>query len=547
MKGLKSQYLRFLPAFLVFIFVYFPLSAGAHPLDISYTTIIPQADTLYGETYIHPYELNLLANSQRINFHDEKDIDQLTDILITYFKKHFQVYANTQPIELIDIHLREKSFAQILTDGIHLNFKIPKVPHLQLYELKVTLFITYFSTQINKLLLLDANGEIVPGRPEIYFAKNRQRWEMNLDNPDFSADVDDNQDTDKDGLSDHLEKLFGTDSSLTDSDKDGFTDFEEFYMGWDPLNWRSSKGQKYVYLEQMNALNSAYKNAPGFSDSARYFSSDEPIVIPSENSQNGMVQKKENKQKSTGFNSLLDSPVINYLIKCYQQPLTEFSILNLIFGLGIIFLFGLIHVSTINIEEHGILYRLTDMNQKLSLALRIIALFSLFHLSDMILGALLLAMGQHYVKWILLNPLLRFLSYLGLVVYIIFYLINGIRNQLLKPRIVRVKNIDPIHPVSVFGSKDYFQIFLTYLKPASLKWIILLFLVSTGKLAFILAGIACFGFGIFISLISFKINAHATYNQNTQSYCAQNQFTFLLAGLMMVLLVLSFIFPAALR
>lgn len=42
-------------------------------------------------------------------------------------------------------------------------------------------------------------------------------------------------DSDTDGLSDEMEQLFGTNSTLVDTDGDGFTDFEEVKNGFSPL------------------------------------------------------------------------------------------------------------------------------------------------------------------------------------------------------------------------------------------------------------------------------------------------------------------------
>lgn len=52
----------------------------------------------------------------------------------------------------------------------------------------------------------------------------------------YDEDYDWNLDTDADGLSDELEKMYGTDPSKIDTDGDGYSDSEEVEAGYDPLN-----------------------------------------------------------------------------------------------------------------------------------------------------------------------------------------------------------------------------------------------------------------------------------------------------------------------
>lgn len=59
-------------------------------------------------------------------------------------------------------------------------------------------------------------------------------------NTNTAADVTTSKDTDKDGLTNEEEKIFGTKADLPDTDTDGYTDGEEILAGYDPTNAASA-------------------------------------------------------------------------------------------------------------------------------------------------------------------------------------------------------------------------------------------------------------------------------------------------------------------
>lgn len=67
--------------------------------------------------------------------------------------------------------------------------------------------------------------------------------------PSFSLAAEPLVDSDKDGLVDYLEVLFGTDPNNPDTDGDGYVDGLEVAMGYDPLNPLPVKLEKTILID----------------------------------------------------------------------------------------------------------------------------------------------------------------------------------------------------------------------------------------------------------------------------------------------------------
>lgn len=527
-----------------FLFV-FPFINYSHPLDISYTKIVPRPNEFHGETYIHPYELILLFRTSGIKFHNEQDFEQLTDHLIPYFIKNFQVFANGEVIEFQHIKLRQKSFAGILSDGVNIHFDIPRKAGSQIYQLKITLFIEYFETQTNKLLLLDQNGEVVDGRPEICFTKYRQEWELNLNKPDFSQDIDDQRDSDKDGLTNHQEKLYGTDSLVADTDKDGFSDYEEFVMGWNPLKRRSNKGQYFSYLKLMDEFNLSYKNVPGFSDSARLDTGLEYVVISNPQYHNTQVQKEEKDSTAQPVHPLFSSPN-SFLSNFYEKT----SVVNnsvskgLIFGF--IFLLGLFHVSTFNFKFNPLLKPFAVAQIPLHSALINSLLFAMTHVLDILLAILVSVFIYHTDNWNYWSPVLQVGFWFGLFIFILIYVIQGSYRLFAGKKSRRSMSEFNQAGNNQTGSSiaRWFKRLYYSLKPFSLKWIILLYILSIGKTELSFFWVSALALGILCSLILYQIGIRYFSKKVNPIYNLFNYFSVLFSGIMLVLIFVKILFPA---
>lgn len=524
-----------LTIFLIF-FLQIPKPILSHPLDITYTTLTPKNDGIYGRTYIHPFELGLLIGSQGINENNSKELFSKLD---PYFQKNFQVMDGRKKITLEDIVIEQVDVAKILDDGLYIDFKIPLIEKTSVYKIIITLFLSDFATQTNKLLLLDRRGKIVADRPVIYFTKFRKEWELNLNSPDFSYDIDDNIDTDKDGLSNHLEKLYGTDSLKTDTDRDGYSDFDEFYMGWDPVSYRSVKGQQFMYLNQKNAMNSAYKNTEGFSDSARYFGSDEPIVIT--NQQNGSVVVKKQELPERLLTKEVEPAILDYWLFRFCSSFIDNEIEeNLNFIFGFLFLLGLLHLTTLDIKSHPWLSSPSSPQRSLHQTIPENIIFIANHFLDILLAFNLILLSTHIIHWVAWIPSVKIVAGVLLFVFTIIYIVNGFHSAIAKRKL-------DCGPQSENCSEtpnrkpDWLFHFINNLKPFNLKWIIFLFLISACSLASALQGLAVFALGILTSLIIYRI----LYSKANRIYTILGTFSVFFTGIMMLLIIISILFPAS--
>lgn len=499
----------------------FPVTGISHPLDVTYTTLVPQADFLDGKIYIHPFELGQLAESNALNIQIEEEFAGFPIILEQYFRNKFEVFSAGKKNELRDVQPEQKPLPEILADGIYLFFKIPRQEN---YEFKVSLFLEFSCTQSNKMILLNEAAKPAPGRPEIIFTKRRQSWILNPSQPDFSADFDDLADTDKDGLSDHLEYLFSTDASLADTDDDGFSDFEEIYMGWNPYYPKNVEGQRSMYLNQMTQLNSSYKSSPGFSDSARYYQTGEPVIrVPAPNPDSALPNLLDSGMVVMTF------PVDHFISRIQYQIREQFNQTEILFT--ILFLFGLMHVFSFNFRQHQLFNPAADSGLP---ALSQILKFVLLHLSDVLATSLILLYlmqkfpAADWFRWFQVT------CWFGLVGLAIFYLLNGLlqfrrrenhRHTARETRPEWIKILDQID----------------FLKPYSYRWFAFLFILSVGRIEILLSSLGIFGLGIFIAFLLVRRFAARHPHREVHSL---GQLAAVISHLLLLVMVVSVIIPA---
>lgn len=205
-----------------------------HPLDISYTSLTPRKYGFYCESYIHPFELELLLNKHKISIGKASN-KTIKKYLFPYFKKRFRVYQGGEKLSIIQLDFKEKNLSEILSQGIYLIYKIKKRNDSPVYKFRVSLFLEFFKTQTNKFLLMSPEGKHTDF-PEVILTNIYREWTCDVRNPDFSEHKDNGKDSDGDGLTDHLEKRYGYNHKKKDSDGDGFDDLKEFWSGSDPMN-----------------------------------------------------------------------------------------------------------------------------------------------------------------------------------------------------------------------------------------------------------------------------------------------------------------------
>ncbi|MBN1351514.1 sulfite exporter TauE/SafE family protein [candidate division KSB1 bacterium] len=569
MKGIR-------PAFKLIILiasVFFCVdSIQAHPLDISYTTLTPQANGIYGETYIHPYELSLLAKTRGTEFYN-LDQAQLEQLVIPYFEQYFKVFAGTEQLELFNVKIDSTETSQILSDGLYVTFMIPGLSGRPLYNFDITLFTSFFSTQTNKVLLLDRNGQVNENYREVFFTKNRTKWTLDLLKPDFSADYDDNIDSDRDGLTDHLEKLYGTNRESKDTDRDGYSDFVEFYMGWDPLDQRASKGQNLSALAQIEQWNDAFTSGKELKTDSKistYYGQDgiiAPDTIKADTSKGStpMMPRRVVRPQSQKGNSYLSDA----LPKIEDKLTGKWSAGGLLTVMGIVFVLGFIHAVSAGHGKGILISYLLDANHQFGHALRFIFIFTLTHLVDVIflgIGALVIASS---IDPETVTPILQRIGGIGLVIIALIQIGYGVR-KLRKPlpepceqpgaftkfltfvkefttpskkkRRDAVEN-NPGNSQSAKKGSAWLAGLLAGLAPCPFGWAIFMLLWKIGKIEFIFILIPVFGLGIFASLFAFSIFILLFRKGALHLAKGAEKYSILVSGILLLIFAIYFLMP----
>lgn len=573
---MRSKYSSWIGLPFLFLISLFT-STFSHPLDISYTTLTIRPNNLYGETYIHPYELNLLAQINGINFHRSNFL-QLSEIIIPYFIKHFKAFVGTQPLKLQKVKADSVNYADILSYGLSITFKIPKLSGHLNYNFEITLFTSFFSTQTNKLVLLDENGEIRDNYREIFFTKKRTKWTLNISNPYFSKDYDDNTDTDKDGLNDHLEKLYGTNPESKDTDSDRYTDFEEFYMGWDPLNYRASKGQNRAALAQIEKIDNPFLSgkeiAQNLNKSSLY--SQDRIILPHaispDTGANLSTREREiypirvPRPRSKSGNDFLGTA----LQKIEDRLKGSWTWGGLLTALGIVFILGFIHAISAGHGKEILFSYMVNVNHQFGHALRFVIIYTITHLIYIMLYGISVFAASNAVEPATLTPIMQKLGGVGLLMIAFYQIYNGIKalsgkkssenaSQNFAARFSHfMKELGLFgkrsHKVIIDDNKDakpsskkasaWLVGLLTGLTPCPAGWAIFMLLSNIEKTDFLFWVIPVFGLAIIISLLLFAILVLLFRQATLRFIKGANQYSILVSGIMLLIFSIYFMLPS---
>ena len=485
---------------IVVLFLAPVIQIGAHPLDISLTTLQIIPSGMYGTTYIHPYELSLLTEDHGLSLQDIRTQD-LRRIIFSYFNDHFKIYGMKGILVKESLSIDNDQLYQILAGGLYLNYLIPIDRNEYPITFSVDLFLEFFRTQTNKLILLDESGELYPGSKEIILTARRSQWSFDLNNPDFSSEYDDLTDSDGDGFSDRLENLYGLDPNNADTDGDSYSDFIEFSFGWDPFDKNPSPGQSKEALA--NSTWSAplweeiYEEKEEVSDMAASTQEAEPWEktpeVTSTPSPINLIEQHNISDKKIPDSRFLEK-VLARLVKSANRGFTFGSMLSLLVS---VFALGFLHASMPGHGKGVLLSYLSKESRKFRHALGFIATFAITHLIDVIILSFGLKLLSSAYQSSTISQVLKFVGGSGLIIIALFMILSGIREIKNKNNPVPIyseKNKTPkIRGAAVLG-------LLTGLAPCPFGWAILMILMSLGKVELIPLIIAVFGLGIFAFL-----------------------------------------------
>ena len=320
--------------------------------------------------------------------------------------------------------------------------------------------------------------------------------------PDFSADFDDGTDQDRDGLTDHWEKLLGTNPKKADSDLDGFSDYDEFSMGWPPNSRYQVKGQRRMYLFQIDAINSGYRIPPSFSDSARYYASDAPIVFSDSTTSAEIVMKKISPKISP-----IRPPMNNFWLKLAHKidansyPVIERLSVNVILLICVVL--GMLWSLTKGLRFQKIL-----QNQLLAEVSRLQAarhngIFVLAHLSDVLLGLLIWHILFLLIPWNGWLELGMLIGFGGLIWVFIFHTASRLIYMFRYIHAHRFALEKPVRHVKASGLKTL-MFWRNSLRFFSVRWIILFSIMTLGRIDLLVSGVFWYAVGVWGMLMIVK-------------------------------------------
>ena len=88
---------------------------GAHPLDISSTTLTIHGDRASGLTYFHPFEGEYLLRKNGITFQSVADFYAAESLFFEYFRSNFRVIADSMPCTIQDIRMPPREAYEVVT------------------------------------------------------------------------------------------------------------------------------------------------------------------------------------------------------------------------------------------------------------------------------------------------------------------------------------------------------------------------------------------------------------------------------------------------
>ena len=517
---------------LLLFFCFLSRFVSAHPLDISITTMELHDTAIYASVYLHPYEISLLVRDSGKAM-ESISFEELKGIVMPYFQKRYSLYGPSGKIPLSNAELEQKGLADILANGLYINYSVPVRDPDRPLTIKTDLFIEYFSTQSNKIVLLNENGEPFPNWNEIILTTKKQEWSFVPSAPDFSSFSDDSTDSDGDELTDFMESLYGLDPHSEDTDGDGFLDSTEFLVGWDPLNPELTDKQK-EFLKSLSEHQEIQEKSirpdnPGIKEEAARTGALQEKEVPLKN----VVRENNPAVKGLKNNAFLEK-TLTLLDGTFtgNKGFGGFLLLMLF-----IFILGFLHASMPGHGKGILIAYLAEGNRRFRHALLFITSFTVTHLIDVIILALILSLFKNINSSEKLTTILQVIGGAGLLGISFYVLIRGI---LMAIGWIEVKS----DKEEAAGLKKGMIIlgFLTGLAPCPYGWYLLLMLQALGRLDMVPLVILIFGLGIFLFLLSVACASLFIKNRAYKLFDGLTRYSALISGTMMLAFSLIFFF-----
>ncbi len=221
----------------------------AHPLDITATElhVLSGDKQIVAHTYIHPFLVGILLKENNISYNTTDDYYNHKKVIVDYLNSRLTFKNNNAVCRISSVNFPLMDEFEIMGGGMEMDYNIDCSAEIAKLDFVNKLFIEYSDLQTNKMVFFK-DGEMQTFTKDGEDQMERiMTAKITSSSFDFKNTGNNNIriiDTDKDGLGDDEEILYGTDLSIPDSDFDGYTDKEEVYNGWDPKDWKISPGQK---------------------------------------------------------------------------------------------------------------------------------------------------------------------------------------------------------------------------------------------------------------------------------------------------------------
>ncbi|MBN1799578.1 MAG: sulfite exporter TauE/SafE family protein [Spirochaetales bacterium] len=527
---------------LIFILIIIGTSGFSHPLDISITTVQIKEEGVFGTSYLHPFEVTKLAQDNKV---DPKrlSIDELKLILLPYFNQHFKVYGKNGLLEKTRLAIEDAEVFQILASGVYINFFIELDQDDYPIVFNVDLFIEQFSTQTNKIVLLDESGNLFKDSKEVLLTSKIREWQFDPEDPDFSAFNDDQKDTDGDGLNDYFEELYGLNPGAPDTDFDGYTDSEEFNFGWDPFDPSPSDGQS---RDKINEASSDVQAG------TRTTYTDKNVIASTIDESQLKEQLESGKVLMSSSEVGLPNLIKQYNITDSRVPETgfleqilgdmktlftgEFSFGGLLILLVSVFALGFLHAAMPGHGKGILIAYLTEGNKKIPHALGFIITFTITHLIDVVFLAFAFSLFASIVDSAAVTYILQIAGGIGLAFISVFMILKGTH---------QIKNKDnPVTPNIIKNKKSAIVVgILTGLAPCPFGWAILTMLLAIGKVELVPLIIPFFGLGIFVFLAMIAMAVFMVRHVAFDIFNKLSRYSLLISGVLLFIFSLWFFMP----
>ena len=514
-------------------------------------------------TYIHPYEVAILARSRGYGLAEESS-SELRELVFSYLKDRFRITGSSGTGTESSPTYSSTRLPDILAEGLTVDYFV------SIAEYPVTIvtdmFTEYSNTQTNKLVFLDGGGSMYPGSTEVFLTNRRTEFVFDIETPDFSSEIDDYTDTDGDGLSDHYERLYGLDATSEDTDEDGFTDLIEISFGWDPFDTTPGEDQTQAFVQERTVggpePEEPLEPATSRETEPRPVAESKPIPLPDQPSGTEPVSADQDSGHIVR-NSSRGSPAESRPYTTAPQPpgstrgdgflkttlemieRTMYSenglrgILPLMFA---VFTLGFLHAS---LPGHGnavLASYMTAEDRRFHQALAYIATFVVTHLAYVTILAVGLTLFTASLATDRLARILRIAGGIGMVVVSCYMIVKGVKA--VRSRTKGHSHEHSHHHDRTGKSRSAVLLgFLSGLVPCSYGWALPMMILTIGKLSMVPAVVVPFGLGISTFLILLAAGAILIRNMVIGFFAKAQRYSYLASGTL--LLVFSVVFMSS--